>query len=86
MDLLVDKVVLGHDPTTLLHTLEMTLRIPLVMSGNKKGESKDSPLKSLDNSLKVSEDLIHSRPLYSTVTLLAKFLGLSTSNPLNTPM
>ena len=47
---------------------------------------KDSPIISNSNSLKVSGDLIHNRPLYSTVTDLAKFLGLSTSMPNSTPM
>jgi hypothetical protein len=37
------------------------------MSGNKKGESKDSPVKSLVNSLRDSGDLIQSRPNHSTV-------------------
>ncbi|MHA8062649.1 recombinase family protein [Aquirufa aurantiipilula] len=86
LDIILDKVVLNHDPTTLIHTLDMTLRIPLVLSGNKKGASKDAPVISDFNSLILSRDLIHSGSLYSTVTLLAKFLGLSTSNPRNTPM
>ena len=74
MDLIVDKVVLSHDPKTLLHTLDMTLRIPLVISGNKKGASKDAPVKSLVNSLRDSGDLIHSRSLYSTVIKSSKII------------
>ncbi|MHA8062650.1 hypothetical protein [Aquirufa aurantiipilula] len=68
MDIILDKVVLNHDPTTLIHTLDMTLRIPLVLSGNKKGASKDAPVISDFNSLILSRDLIHSGSLYSTVT------------------
>lgn len=86
LDLLLDKVILNHDSKTRLHHLDIHLRIPLVMSGNKKGASKDAPIISNSNLLKVSGDLIQSRPIYSTVTLLAKLRGLSTSNPLNTPM
>lgn len=68
MDSLLNKVVLSHDSKTLIHHLDLHLRIPLVVTGNKKGESKDSPIIYTTNSLKVSGDLIHSRSLYSTVT------------------
>ena len=67
MDLLLDKVILNHDSKTRLHHLDIHLRIPLVMSGNKKGASKDAPIISNSNLLKVSGDLIQSRPIYSTV-------------------
>ncbi len=46
-----------------------------MVTENKKGESKDSPIISNSNSLLVSRDLIQDGSLYSTVTLLAKFLG-----------
>jgi hypothetical protein len=84
LDSLLNKVILSHDSKTLIHQLDLHLRIPLVVTGNKKGESKDSPIISNFNSLKVSKDLIHARPLYSTVTDLAKFLGWSTLQPLKT--
>jgi hypothetical protein len=86
LDSLLNKVILNHDSNTLIHHLDLHLRIPLVVSGNKKGESKDSPIISNSNSLKVSGDLIQDGSLYSTVTLFAKFLGLSTSRPLRTPI
>ena len=85
LDLLLDKVILNHDSKTRLHHLDIHLRIPLVMSGNKKGASKDAPIISNSNLLKVSGDLIQSRPIYSTVTDFARFLGLSTSIPFATP-
>jgi len=67
LDSLLNKVILSHNSKTLIHHLDLHLRIPLVVTGNKKGESKDSPIISNSNSLKVSGDLIHNRPLYSTV-------------------
>jgi DNA invertase Pin-like site-specific DNA recombinase len=75
LDLLLDKVILNHDSKTLLHHLEIHLRIPLVISGNKKGASKDAPIISNSNLLKVSRDLIHNRTNHSTVTDFAKFRG-----------
>mgnify|MGYP000660156791 CR=1 FL=1 len=67
MDSLLNKVILSHDSKTLIHHLDLHLRIPLVVTGNKKGESKDSPIISNSNSLKVSRDLIQDGSLYSTV-------------------
>jgi len=75
LDLILDKVVLSHDQKALLHNLVITLRIPLVLSGNKKGASKDAPVISLSKSLKVSDDITHSGSLYSTVTDFAKLRG-----------
>ena len=67
MDLVLDKVILNHDSKTLLHHLDIHLRIPLVLSGNMKGGSKDAPIISNSNSLKVSGNMIHVRPNHSTV-------------------
>ena len=86
MDSLLNKVILSHNSKTLIHHLDLHLRIPLVVTGNKKGESKDSPIISNSNSLKVSRDLIQDGSLYSTVTLFARFLGRSTSSPRSVPI
>ena len=67
LDLLLDKVILNHDSKTRLHHLDIHLRIPLVMSGNKKGASKDAPIISNSNSLNFSGDLIQCQTNHSTV-------------------
>jgi DNA invertase Pin-like site-specific DNA recombinase len=85
LDLLLDKVILNHDSKTRLHHLDVHLRIPLLLSGNKKGASKDAPIISNSNSLNFSRDLIQCQTNHSTVTDFARFLGLSTSMPFATP-
>ena len=37
LDLLLNKVVLDHDPNTLIHTLHIHLKIPLVVGGSTEG-------------------------------------------------
>ena len=37
LDLLLKKVVLDHDPNTLIHTLHIHLKIPLVVGGSTEG-------------------------------------------------
>lgn len=84
MDSLLNKVILSHDSKTLIHHLDLHLRIPLVVTGNKKGESKDSPIISNSNSLKVSRDLIQDGSLYSTVVKSStKSTGLDKDNNSN---
>lgn len=67
LDLLLDKVILNHDSKTRLHHLDVHLRIPLLLSGNKKGASKDAPIISNSNSLNFSGDLIQCQTNHSTV-------------------
>jgi hypothetical protein len=58
---------LNHDQNTLLHTLEMNLRIPLLLSEIKKGEPLSAPFNVSSKPLKSKGDLTQSRSLYSTV-------------------
>ena len=67
LDLILDKIILSHDGSTRLHHLDIHLRIPLVIWENKKGESKDSPVKYTLNSLNNNEYRIQDGSLYSTV-------------------
>ena len=83
--MVLDKVILKHDRTSLLHTLEINLRIPLVLTQIKKGDLLGAPFNLSSKPLKNKGDLTQPLSLYSTVTLLAKFLGLSTSIPLAIP-
>jgi hypothetical protein len=83
---LLDKVILKHDPTTLLHTLDLHLRIPLIMPPTKKGNTLRAPFKNLMKPLLNQVDQLSTFGNYSTVTLFAKFLGWSTLQPLMTAM
>jgi hypothetical protein len=67
LNIILDKVILNHDQNTLLHTLEMNLRIPLLLSEIKKGELLSAPSNVSSKPLKNKGDLIQSRSLYSTV-------------------
>jgi DNA invertase Pin-like site-specific DNA recombinase len=79
---LLDKVILKHDPTTLLHTLDLHLRIPLILTPTKKGNTFRVPFKNLMKPLLNQVDQLCTVEDYSTVTLFAKFLGWSTLQPL----
>lgn len=85
LDLILDKITLSHDGSTRIHHLDIHLRIPLVISENKKGESKDSPVKYTLNSLNNSEYRIQDGSLYSTVTKRSTNIHkVNNSNGLNT--
>ena len=70
---------------TLLHTLDLHLRIPLIMPPTKKGNTLRAPFKNLMKPLLNQVDQLSDFGNYSTVTLFAKFLGLSTSIPFAIP-
>ena len=78
---LLDKVILNHDPKTLLHTLDLHLRIPLIMPPTKKGDTLRAPFKNLMKPLLNQVDQLSDFENYSTVTDFAKFLGWSTLQP-----
>lgn len=63
----LDKVILNHDRKTLLHTLDIYLRIPLVLSQKKKGDTFGAPFNISSKPLKIQEDQLSTRSLYSTV-------------------
>jgi hypothetical protein len=73
--MVLDKVILRHDRMSLLHTLEINLRIPLLLTGIKKGDLLGSPFNLSSKPLKNKGDLTQSLSLYSTVTLFARFRG-----------
>ena len=82
--MVLDKVILKHDRTSLLHTLEINLRIPLVLTQIKKGDLLGAPFKNLMKPLTTQGNQLRTRSLYSTVTLLARFRGWSTLQPRST--
>ena len=84
--MVLDKVILKHDQKSLLHTIEINLRIPLVLTQIKKGDLLGAPFKNLMKPLTTQGNQLRTRSLYSTVTLLARFLGLSTSTPFAIPI
>jgi hypothetical protein len=67
LNIILDRVILNHDPNTLLHTLEMNLRIPLLISEIKKGEPLSAPFNVSFKPLKNKGDLTQSRSHHSTV-------------------
>lgn len=75
MELVLDKVILKHDHTSLLHTLEVNLKIPLVMSQIKKGDLFGAPSNLSSKALISQGNQLSTRSLYSTVTDLAKLRG-----------
>ena len=65
--MVLDKVILRHDRTSLLHTLEINLRIPLVLTQIKKGDLLGAPFKLSSKPLKTQGNQLSTRSLYSTV-------------------
>jgi hypothetical protein len=86
LEMVLDKVILKHDQTSLLHTLEVNLKIPLVMSQIKKGDLFGAPSNLSSKALISQGNQLSTRSLYSTVTDFAKFLGWSTLQPRMTAM
>ena len=67
--MVLDKVILRHDRTSLLHTLEINLRIPLLLTGIKKGDLLGAPFKNLMKPLTTQGNQLSTRSLYSTVVI-----------------
>jgi hypothetical protein len=65
--MVLDKVILRHDRMSLLHTLEVNLRIPLVLTQIKKGDLLGAPFKLSSKPLKTQGNQLSTRSLYSTV-------------------
>ncbi len=84
--MVLDKVILRHDRTSLLHTLEINLRIPLVLTQIKKGDLLGAPFKNLMKPLTTQGNQLSTRSRHSTVTDFAKLRGWSTLQPLSTAM
>ena len=77
--MVLDKVILRHDRTSLLHTLEINLRIPLVLTQIKKGDLLGAPFKNLMKPLLNQVDQLSDFGNYSTV------VGISTIIPTKVP-
>ena len=65
--MVLDKVKLRHDRTSLLHTLEINLRIPLVLTQIKKGDLLGAPFNVSSKPLITQGNQLSTRSLYSTV-------------------
>ncbi len=74
LDSILDKVILYHDSQTLLHTLKINLKIPL-LTKTTWGDSNSAPDSTVLKPLKTLGDQLQTRSLYSTVTDFARFLG-----------
>jgi hypothetical protein len=79
-------IIVEYDHTQKVHILTINFNIPVLLRDVNEGQELTrvmiTPPKSGRKSLKPNSTLTH----YSTVTDLAKFLGLSTSRPNSTPM
>lgn len=67
--MVLHKVILRHDRTSLLHTLEVNLRIPLVLTQIKKGDLFGAPFNLSSKPLKTKGNQLSTRSLYSTVVI-----------------
>jgi hypothetical protein len=67
LDMVLDKVILRHERMSLLHTLEINLRIPLVLTQIKKGDLLGAPFNLSSKPLKNKGNQLCTRSLYSTV-------------------
>ena len=85
LDLLLNKVVLDHDPNTLLHTLHIHLKIPLVVGVSTEGVLRGL-FRTPPQPPSTQGDQLQTRSIYSTVTYFARLRGLSTSHPRITAM
>ena len=68
------------------HNLKVNLNVPLIMGYERDAEASRRTLCVGERSSLPIRRKPKSGHDYSTVTLLARLRGLSTSNPLNTPM
>jgi site-specific DNA recombinase len=86
LEVVLRDIIVEYDHTQKVHILTINFNIPVLLRDGNEGQELTrvmiTPPKSGRKSLKPNSTL----PFYSTVTLLARFLGLSTSNPLNTPI
>jgi hypothetical protein len=86
LQVVLKDIIVEYDHTQKVHILTINFNIPVLLRDEVRPKGGRqviiTPPKSGRKSLKPNSTL----PYYSTVTLLAKFLGLSTSSPLMTPM
>jgi len=85
LQVVLKDIIVEYDHTQKVHILTINFNIPVLLRDEVRPKGGRqviiTPPKSGRKSLKPNSTL----PYYSTVTLLAKFLGLSTSIPLATP-
>ena len=86
LEVVLRDIIVEYDHTQKVHILTINFNIPVLFRDGNEGQELTrvmiTPPKSGRKSLKPNSTL----PYYSTVTLFAKFLGLSTSKPRRTPM
>ena len=68
LDLLLNRVVLDHDPNTLLHTLHIHLKIPLVVGGSTEGVLRGL-FRTPPQPPSTQGDQLQTRSIYSTVVV-----------------
>ncbi len=85
MKQLVKDIIVTYNHAEKYHNLKVNLTVPLIMDYERDAKASWSRSDS-ERSSQPRWSKPNSGHDYSTVTLLAKFLGLSTSNPLNTPI
>lgn len=67
LDIILDRIILKHDQTSLLHTLEVYLRLPLALTQIKKGDLFGAPSNLSSKALISQGNQLSTRSLYSTV-------------------
>lgn len=82
--MVLDKVILHHDPKELLHLLEVHLRIPLILTGEKTSGLNHAPINMGGNPMSTQGNQLSPVGNYSTVTDFAKLRGWSTLQPRKT--
>ncbi len=80
------QILVTYNKDEKYHTLNVDLSVPLIMASRRASAASRPPLWGGEHNRKVWVRKPKSGLDYSTVTLLARLRGLSTSNPLNTPM
>ena len=80
------QILVTYNKDEKYHTLNVDLSVPLLMDARRAPAASRPPLWGGEPNRRVRGRKPKSGLDYSTVTLLARLRGLSTSNPLNTPM
>jgi hypothetical protein len=80
------RILVTYNKEAKYHTLKVDLSVPFLMDARRAQAARRPPLWGGEPIKKVLGRKPKSGLDYSTVTLLAKLRGLSTSNPLMTPM
>ena len=83
---ILDKILVDYDPELKVHNLTLNFKIPVVFRDGVEGREPTRVIVTPPKSGRKPSNQNEPFRDYSTVTLLAKFLGWSTSQPLITAM